>query len=75
MSSRRDLARALFLREIGSLRRLRIIKHKVDVEFAMQMLLLGATVDITRDLHHVYFAEDGGLPRLFEVGASTEAVL
>jgi len=76
MATHRDLARALFLREIGSLRRITVRQPVAnDPQIPTLFALLGAQVTLERAIEHIYFAEDGGLPTLIPHEWSLEAVL
>lgn len=74
MATHRDLARALFLREIGALRRVHIHADATP-QLAPLFALLGAKVRIENQYDRAYFAEDGGLPTYIWLGTSMEAVL
>jgi len=76
MATHRDLARALFLREIGALRRVRIRQSPAtDRLLAPLLALLGAEVTVEHHHSPVYFAGQGGLPTYIYLGTSLEAVL
>jgi hypothetical protein len=75
MATHRDLARALFLRDIGALRRVTIRQPVSDGSLFGLLALLGADVQIERHYDTVYFAEDAGLPTMIPLGMSMEATL
>lgn len=76
MAGHRDLARALFLRDIGALRRVTVHQPVAnDPQIPTLFALLGAQVTLERVIEHVYFAENGGLPTLIPHEWALEAVL
>lgn len=75
MATHRDLARALFLHDIGALRRVRVVQHQTDGSLFGLFALLGAVVRLDRHYDTAYFAEDAGLPTMIPLGWSLEATL
>ncbi len=74
MASHRDLARALFLRDIGALRRVRVVQPVADSHMFGLFTLLGATVRL--DMHYdTAYVEGDALPTIIPLGWSLEATL
>ena len=75
MATHRDLARALFLHEIGSLRHVRVVQPVSDGSLWRLFALLGADVQLEQHYDTVYFEKDAGLPTMIPLGMSMEAIL
>ncbi len=75
MATHRDLARALFLRDIGALRRVRVVQPVSDDSLAPLFYLLGADVTLTQGFDTVYYEKDGGRPTIIQLCMSLEATL
>jgi hypothetical protein len=73
MATHQDLARALFLRDIGALRRVRVVQPVSDGSLFGLFALLGAAVRIDWHYDTVYLG--AGLPMRIPLGMSLEAVL
>lgn len=77
MATHRDLARALFLKEIGALKRVRLVKPNpsaVDCESFFLLSLIGARVGVETEIHTVRVL-DGAPVAVVPVSRTATAVL
>lgn len=74
MATHCDLARALFLRDIGALRRICMVQPVADRHLAGLFVLLGADVSLAQHYDTVH-AEGAALPTPIPLGVSLEATM